>query len=240
MDVRQLRRSDSRVMFRPPVHDCPGDHPGKSQRTRHQKANLPAIAQGKPGNHEGGDQRADVGAGIEDSGGKGALFLGKPFRDGLDGSRKVAGLSQSEADASRNKSRDRAHPRVRHGGDAPEDDRERKSTAAFQPVDHATHKDEADPIGQLKPEDDVAVIDLVPAQFGGEGGFENSENLAIDVVDGGGEEQQRANPPAIAAYSTQASCGRLGASAREQRAGSIMGPLRIFHSGYSAGRIGKS
>src|SRR5690606_5329596 len=47
--------------------------------------------------------------------------------------------------------------------------------------------------------DDVAVLDLVPADVALQFRRQHAQYLAVDVVDGGGQQQQRADAPAIAA-----------------------------------------
>ena len=53
----------------------------------------------EPRHHQRRDQRADVGAGVEDAGGEGPLLAREPLGDGLDRRREIAGLTEAEEEA---------------------------------------------------------------------------------------------------------------------------------------------
>ena len=71
----------------------------------------------------------DIRAGIEDTGGEGALAAGKPLRDGLDGGWKVTGFAEAEQEARGGKSEQAARQRVAHRCDAPHAEGERIADA---------------------------------------------------------------------------------------------------------------
>ena len=63
---------------------------------------------------------------------------------------------------------------------------------------------QADRVGELEREDDVGVVDLGPAELLLQRRLEDADDLAIDVVDRRGEEQQRADDPADVAAAARA------------------------------------
>ncbi len=84
-----------------------------------------------------------------------------------------------------------------HCRHAPEQDRERKAFARSQPVHESAGKQQASRIGELEGEDDIAVVNLIPPDLALKSLLQQSNDLAINVVDGCGNEQQRTNHPAV-------------------------------------------
>ena len=64
-----------------------------------------------------------------------------------------------------------------------------------EPVHHSSGQHEADRVGHLESEHDVAVVDLAPAELRLKSGLENPDDLSIDVVDRDRKEQQRTHAP---------------------------------------------
>src|SRR5688572_9550830 len=87
--------------------------------------------------------------------------------------------------------------RVRDGREAPEHDEDREAGLRAEPIDHAPGEEQADRVRELEREHDVRVVQLAPAELGLQRGLEDPEDLAIDVVDRRGEEQQSADHPAV-------------------------------------------
>ncbi len=85
-----------------------------------------------------------------------------------------------------------------HRRHAPQHNHDREAGAGAEPVHQPAGDQQADGIGELKGKDDVRVVDLGPAELGLEGRLEDADHLAVDVVDGRGEEQQPADVPAVA------------------------------------------
>ena len=86
-----------------------------------------------------------------------------------------------------------------HRGEAPKSDCERETLPRPDPIHETPHSDKAHGISHVKGEHDVAVFDFAPTDDLLQLGCKDAEDLAINVVDGRGEKQQRANHPAIAA-----------------------------------------
>src|SRR5579862_3745486 len=86
-----------------------------------------------------------------------------------------------------------------HGRQAPGGHRDGIAKARPGPIDQAARGRHSYCIGQLKRKDDPAVIGFAPAEFFFERGFEKPQDLAVDVIDGGGEKQETADVPAEAA-----------------------------------------
>ncbi len=77
---------------------------------------------------------------------------------------------------------------------------ERIAEARADPVDDPAKTQIADGVGALKPKDDIRVGRLGPTQLGLQCRLQLPDRLSIDIVDGGGREQQTANDPTVAAY----------------------------------------
>ena len=89
--------------------------------------------------------------------------------------------------------------RVRDRGDAPQDDGDRVAAPHADAVHDRAGGEQADRVGELEGEDDRGVVALGPSELALQRALEDADDLAIDVVDGRREEQQRADHPAIAA-----------------------------------------
>src|SRR5262245_20353582 len=85
-----------------------------------------------------------------------------------------------------------------HCRDAPQDDSDREAFAHSKEVDDPADNQQADCICRGERKNDVAVVDLTPMIEVLKSRLENPDNLAVDVIDGGGEEQKRADRPAEA------------------------------------------
>ena len=70
--------------------------------------------------------------------------------------------------------------------------------ARAEPVHHAAREQQADRVRDLEGEDDVGVVHFAPAEFVLERGLEEADHLAVDVVERGGQEEQRPDDPAEA------------------------------------------
>lgn len=178
-----------------------------------------------PRHHQRRDQRADVRARVEDARGQRALFAGKPFRHGLDGSGKTPCLAQPKRKPRQCKSRRCARDhhdreprrgiqiqrwqaqsgkpvsrRVGHGGEAPQDHGQGESAPRAHPIHDATGQQQADGVGQLEAENDGGINAFVaPLKFLHQRRFEDADDLAVNVIDGRGEEEKCTNDPAIMA-----------------------------------------
>ena len=72
-------------------------------------------------------------------------------------------------------------------------------------------------VRHLEGDDDAAVVELGPADLPLEIGRQDAEHLAVDVVDGGGEEQQSADDPPEPADARPETGVRLAACSRGRR-----------------------
>lgn len=72
---------------------------------------------------------------------------------------------------------------MRHGGDAPHQDRQRKSFARSQAVDKFPDEEQSRSVGELEGENDVAVADLGPTELQLQGRLEQADDLAVHVID---------------------------------------------------------
>ncbi len=175
----------------------PDDEPGGAQHAGDHKGVAPSPGDGDPWNDEWGEDRADVGAGVEDPRRQCPLAPREPLRDGLDGGRKVSGLPQPQQEPHEAKSHCRTHQRVAHGGETPDANREGVPEPGSQAIDDRSRAQHADGVGTLECVHDVAVLELVPADEAAEVRRQHSQHPAIDVVQGGRREQQRADAPPV-------------------------------------------
>ena len=85
---------------------------------------------------------------------------------------------------------------MEHRGDAPDGDGDGESHAGAVLIEQAAGPEHAKGIGRGEGAGDVAVLDIGPADGVLERLGEKAEHLPVDVVDGGGEEEERADGPA--------------------------------------------
>jgi len=78
------------------IQEDPEAHPDETKRTDDKESGFPAQVFGDGRNSKGGKQGSDGGAGIEDRGSVGAVFLGEILSRRFDGSREVARLTQGQ------------------------------------------------------------------------------------------------------------------------------------------------
>src|SRR5262249_53407304 len=113
-----------------------------------------------------------------------------------------------------------------HGRDRPEADSDGEPDSRADAIHQPARIDIAERVRELKRDDDVAVVDLAPSEPLLERRLENADHLAVDVVDRGGEEQQRADRPAKAVRAG-------GRDWRRARPGSWQGGHTISDGGVS-------
>ena len=105
----------------PFVHHEPRHEPAEPQHAGQDERPVPAEAGGDEGYGHRRDDRADVGARVEQPRGERALALREPFRDRFDRGGKVSRLAKSEDEAHENEAGDRrgvgqADGSEEHGG----------------------------------------------------------------------------------------------------------------------------
>src|SRR6185312_5210030 len=110
------------MLFGTPIECPPRKQPDEADRTGSDESSAPAVPDRYDRDHEWCDKRADVGARVEDSGGEGALFFGKPFSDCFDRGRKVSRFAKTQKEARDAKAQHCMSQRVTHRCEAPEDD----------------------------------------------------------------------------------------------------------------------
>ena len=140
--------------------------------------------------------RADVRAAIKNASCKSTLTGGKPIGDGLDRGWKIRSLAGAQHESCGRKLPGISGQRVRHRSQAPDHDGQRIADACPQPVDDASGDGHHGGVSALKGEHHPAEVGFVPAKLPFEDGLQNTEDLAVDVVDSGREEQQPADIPA--------------------------------------------
>ena len=225
LDVGQLGLSNRRMLAGRVVGDCPPDNPDEANSTRDDEGPFPAPGNSDPRHEEWGAESTDVGTGVKDAGRQGALLLGEPFGGGLDRGWEITGLSETEQEPHQSKAGSGPreghpgkarlgvdlHPRktegweevsetMPHGSQAPEADKDNEALLDANAIDNATREQHADGVGKLEAEDDGRIGPLIPAEFLFQSWLKQANDLTVNIVDRGGEEQQRANNPALVAY----------------------------------------
>jgi hypothetical protein len=139
-DVRALGGAEARQALGHVVERQPEHEPHEAGETRGDEGRAPAERRGEPGHDRRRDDRAHVGARVEERRRERALALGEPERDGLDGRREVAALADAERDAREEEAADAAHERVAEGGQAPHRDRDGVADLGAGAIDEARRR----------------------------------------------------------------------------------------------------
>src|SRR5918993_5435614 len=84
-----------------------------------------------------------------------------------------------------------------NGSQAPEKCCEEISHFRTYLVDNTAGEHHTQRIGYLKCNFDIGIVTVVPIEFSRQIGFQQADNLAVDVIYGGSEENERANCPPI-------------------------------------------
>ena len=177
--------------------------------------------EGEPGNDEGRDDRAHVGAGVEDARCERTLLLGEPLRHRLDGGGEVPALGEAEKGAGDGEAGDRTHEGMPHRGDAPPEDGDGVALPHADPIIQPPHQQVTERVREAEPGDDVRRSPPRTSELRGERRRQDAQDRAVHVVDRGGSEQERADHPAIAADPSTSSCvaGDLRGEGGGRRAG---------------------
>src|SRR5581483_9713370 len=113
-----------------------------------------------PEHSERGQNGSDAGAGVKDPRGERAFTRRKPLSGSLDRCREVAAFAQAKQETRDRKAKDRPDQRMSHRRQAPEPGDDRIASPASQPVDKTPSEYNAESIGDLKSEKDIAVLDV--------------------------------------------------------------------------------
>lgn len=212
----------------------PDDGPDESHGAGADEGGVPSPAEGDCGDEHRRDEGGGVGARVEEACGQGAFFGGEPLGCGFDGSWEVAGLAESEKDAGDAEAHDAGDERVADGGASPDENGEGIAGLGAEFVDDPAGEEESNTVGDLEADEDTAVVDVVDGLVGGvdagnpaheievEERLDEREDRAVHVIDGCGEEEQKADDPA--------NVGLIGGCGGEARLGHAGGLDR--HYGY--------
>src|SRR5580704_19750078 len=85
-----------------------------------------------------------------------------------------------------------------HGREAPENHGDGITDTSAEAVNQAAYKNHAHGVGRLKSEHEISVVDIVPAKIVLQRAFQHTEHLAVHVILGYTEKQERADDPAKA------------------------------------------
>src|SRR5580692_2365806 len=149
-----------------------------------------------PGHDEWSNNGADIRARVEYSGRERSFFLREPFGNALDAGRKNAGFAETQRASGDHEPRKRIRDRMSHRREAPENHGDGITDTSAEAVNQAAYKNHAHGVGRLKSEHEISVVDIVPAKIVLEGALENAEDLAVHVILGYTEKQERADDPA--------------------------------------------
>jgi hypothetical protein len=84
-----------------------------------------------------------------------------------------------------------------HCGDTPNGDEDGEPCKGADPVNNEPGQYLANRIGDLKRRNDISIIRFVPVQRFLQFGRQDPAGLAIDIIDGGSEEQKSTNRPPV-------------------------------------------
>ena len=216
VDVLELLGRDARVFGGLPVEPDPEAHPDEAERADDDERHLPAPELRNDRDRERRCERADGRAGVEDRGSERAVFLREVLGRHLDRRGEVARLAERQHRAAREEEphgRGDAHHaeeacrlepfgahaarRVEARAQGPDEDRPQIPLLRPEPVDELAGEKVAQRVDDRERRRDRAVVVVGPVELGrdevlpGEG-----EDLAVEVVDGRCEEEQRADDPA--------------------------------------------
>src|SRR6267142_2836645 len=99
---------------------------------------------------------------------------------------------------------------------SPRDYGRREPAPHADPVEQPPRREESEGVGQGEPRHDVAIGGLGPPQLALQRGREDPKHLAVDIVDRGHHEQQRAYRPAVSDPPGRGSDRLAHASIRER------------------------
>ena len=86
---------------------------------------------------------------------------------------------------------------MKHCADGPYNERPGKPRLRAQPVDDPPGKEHGDGVDELEHHDDVRVVRVAPIEFDLQVALQKAQDLPVHVVDGRGEEEQRADGPPV-------------------------------------------
>jgi len=176
------------MVFGTVISRDPPDDPDCAEETCRQKGGAPTEFYGDPWDQSGRKYRADIRSGIENAGYERAFSLGEPFRGRLDGGGETARFAKPEKEASDSETERGRSEGVPHRSGAPEGHDDDVADAGAELIDEASGENESDGISELKCADDVAVLRFRPTDGVLERGREETEDLAIQIINRGGEE----------------------------------------------------
>jgi len=225
--VRQFLPAHVRMVLGVVVASQPDREPEEAERRSCEERRLPAPGMEQGRQDRGREHRAHRGPRVEDAGGESALSRRKPQARGLDAGREVRGFRDSEKEAADHEAPGRGRETVGRGREAPETNGERQRALHPDPVDEPPLGYESDGVADLEPEVDVGVVEGGPAHRPRQDGLEDAERGAVDVVDGGGEEEEGHHGPAHRANANGLSRPESGSAYAERRIDRIL-PASVF------------
>ena len=128
------------------------------------------------------------------------VALGEPVGDRLDRRREIAALAQAQAGARDHEPVRAPHQSVGGRRDAPGRDRDRVADLHPEAIDEPPEPEQADRVGELERRVGHPVLGVGPAELDVQRPLDQREDLPVDVVDGGRQEQQGADDPAVATH----------------------------------------
>ncbi len=209
-DIRQFCGRQTGLLLGRVIAEPPHRQPGCTEHAGEQECRLPAPGCGNQRHQQRGDNGPDIGAGIEDAGGQRTLTAREPFGYRLERCRKIARFAKAQEKPRNRKPHHAGGQGMPHRRQAPEADRQRIAEPRAEAVDHRTAAQQTQRIRRLECGDDIAVLDFVPTDLRLQERRQHAQYLAIHIVDGGGGQQQGANPPAHPAEPCRCSLRRCG------------------------------
>ncbi|MNZ76060.1 hypothetical protein D3C78_945550 [compost metagenome] len=197
VDVGKFGETDAGVFGRGSVEPLPACQPDETGQPSDDEGRFPAVGRRQPRHAGGCEDGTDTGAGGQDADCQRAFLAREPLGHGLDRRGKVTRLAQPQQGPHEQEAQGRLGCRMAYGGQAPDHDAYGIAELGAQTVDQLAERQQTDGVAGLEDHHQVTVVGLAPVEPLLQQGLEQAEHLAVEVVDGGGEEQQGANLPAI-------------------------------------------
>ena len=158
-----------------------------------------------PRDKQRGDHRAEIRAAVEYGRGQRALAFGKPFGNSFDGRGKVAGLADRKRAADHHMHHHQPPDKgIENTKDGPGDERKRQSELGADFVNEPAHQHRHAGVDSGEKGSQIGEVGVAPAETAlfrrrAEKLLEEADNLPVQVIDGGGEEEQSADDPSVVA-----------------------------------------
>src|ERR1019366_3194373 len=176
----------------------PERNPGEPQHARHHESMAPSAAQEDPGGEQRRYHGAQADARLIDRVAGGSLAGAQELVDRLSGRRNARGFGRTEHRAAAHQSTQSAGQAGGDAGGGPKPHGETDGAIEADPVDQQSGKRRAGRVGQAEGAADPTVLCVGKVELRDQHRRQGGERGAVQVVDGGGDHEDRQYRPAVA------------------------------------------